>query len=110
MLHRKSLPTGSISLFVVAIIAATATGARVGMTVGASEIVSVANAVHGQGAAIAVAHDEGVALLLASTRRSLVLALSEAFFISSSLMNIWHTIQAANRTPIDIHMNAWLNS
>ena len=75
MLHRKSLPTGSISLFVVAIIAATATGARVGMTVGASEIVSVANAVHGQGAAIAVAHDEGVALLLASTHRSLVLGL-----------------------------------
>ena len=75
MLHRKSLSTGSISLFVVAIIAATATGARVGMTVGASEIVSVANAVHGQDAAIAVAHDEGVALLLASTRRSLVLGL-----------------------------------
>ena len=45
MLCRKSLSTGSISLLVVAIIAATATGARVGMTVGASEIVSVANAV-----------------------------------------------------------------
>ena len=41
---------------------------------------------------------------------ALASALSEAFFMSSSLMNIWHTIQAANRTPIDIHMNAWLNS
>ena len=71
----KNPSTRSLSLFVVAIIAATATGARVGMTVGANEIVSVANAVHGQGAAIAVAHDEGVALLLASTRCSLVLCL-----------------------------------
>ena len=75
MLCRKSLSMGSISLLVVAIIAATATGARVGMTVGASKIVSVANAVHGHGAAIAVAHDEGVALLLASTRCCLVLSL-----------------------------------
>ena len=71
----KNPSTRSLSLFVVAIIAATATGARVGVAVGASEIVSVANAVHGQRATVAVAHNEVIALLLASTRCSLVLCL-----------------------------------